>query len=126
MSSIQGDPRIAGVAGAPPVARSATARPATDRPASARPATRHRRPLSNMVVHAPHLLRALVRADEVWLVALAAVVGALAGVMVWFMTVVTQLIHQALFLISASERLSAVPSLPILRALAVPTLGGLA
>jgi chloride channel protein, CIC family len=79
-----------------------------------------------MVVHAPHLLRALVRADEVWLVALSAVVGALAGVMVWFMTVVTQLIHQALFLISANERLSAVPSLPALRALAVPTLGGLA
>jgi chloride channel protein, CIC family len=113
---------MAGVAGAPPIAR-----PAPDRPTSARPAsTRHRRPISNMVVHAPHLLRALVRADEVWLVALAAVVGALAGVMVWFMTVVTQLIHQVLFLITSEERLSAVPSLPALRALAVPTLGGLA
>ena len=113
---------MAGVAGAPP-----TARPAPDRPTSTRPAsTRHRRPISNMVVHAPHLLRALVRADEVWLVALAAVVGALAGVMVWFMTVVTQLIHQVLFLITSEERLSAVPSLPALRALAVPTLGGLA
>ena len=79
-----------------------------------------------MVVHAPHLLRALVRADEVWLVVLAAVVGACAGIMVWFMTVVTQLIHQALFLISATERLSAMVELPPLRALAVPTLGGLA
>ena len=79
-----------------------------------------------MVVHAPHVLRALVRADEVWLVALAAVVGALAGVMVWFMTVVTQLIHQGLFLISAAERLSAMVDLPTMRTLAVPTLGGLA
>jgi CIC family chloride channel protein len=79
-----------------------------------------------MVVHAPHLLRALVRADEVWLVALAAIVGALAGVMVWFMTAATQLIHQALFQISSSERLSAMVELPLLRTLGVPTLGGLA
>jgi CIC family chloride channel protein len=79
-----------------------------------------------MVVHAPHLLRALVRADEVWLVALAAVVGAAAGVMVWFMTEVTQLIHQTLFLISSTERLSAMVDLPLMRSLAVPTLGGLA
>jgi CIC family chloride channel protein len=79
-----------------------------------------------MVVHAPHLLRALVRADEVWLVALAAVVGACAGIMVWFMTVATQFIHQALFRISSTERLSAMVDLPPLRALAVPTLGGLA
>jgi CIC family chloride channel protein len=79
-----------------------------------------------MVVHAPHLLRALVRADEVWLVALAAVVGACAGLMVWFMTAATQLVHQALFTISSTERLSAMVDLPPLRALAVPTLGGLA
>jgi CIC family chloride channel protein len=79
-----------------------------------------------MVVHAPHVLRALVRADEVWLVALAAVVGAFSGILVWFMTVVTQLIHQGLFQISASERLSAMVDLPTMRALAVPTLGGLA
>ena len=123
MSIIQGDPSIAGAADAPPATRPApTTREAPGRPAS----TRHRRPLGNMVVHAPHLLRALVRADEVWLVALAAVVGALAGVMVWFMTATTQLVHQALFLISASERLSAMVDLPPLRALAVPTIGGLA
>ena len=79
-----------------------------------------------MVVNAPHLLRALVRADEVWLVALAAVVGALAGIMVWFMTAATQLVHQALFQISSAERLSAMVELPLLRTLAVPTLGGLA
>jgi CIC family chloride channel protein len=113
MSSIQGDPRIAGVADAPPIARPAPTRP-------------HRRPLSNMVVHAPHLLRALVRADEVWLVALAAIVGASAGVMVAFMTEATQLIHQALFLIGSQQRLSAMVDLPPLRAVAIPTLGGLA
>jgi len=151
MSSIEGDPMIVGAAAAPPLAtvapaRSPAANPPVERTTATRPSgdgrvadsaprddvgadrssgTRHRRPLSNMVVHAPHLLRALVRADEVWLVALAAVVGALAGLMVWFMTAFTQLIHQTLFGISASERLSAMVSLPILRALAVPTLGGL-
>jgi CIC family chloride channel protein len=79
-----------------------------------------------MVMHAPQLLRALVRADEIWLVALAAVVGACSGVMVWFMTVVTQLVHQVLFLISSTERLSAMVSLNTWRALLVPSVGGLA
>lgn len=76
-------------------------------------------------MHAPQLLRALVRADEIWLVALAAVVGACSGVMVWFMTVVTQLVHQTLFLISATERLSAMVTLDTWRALLVPSVGGL-
>ena len=79
-----------------------------------------------MVMHAPQILRALVRADEIWLVALAAVVGACAGVLVWFMTEVTQLIHQALFLISSTERLSAMVSLNPWRAVLVPSVGGLA
>ena len=79
-----------------------------------------------MVMHAPQILRALVRADEIWLVALAAVVGACAGVMVWFMTEVTQLVHQVLFLISSTERLSAMVSLNPWRALLVPSVGGVA
>ena len=53
----------------PASATSASATSASDRPA----ATRHRRPLGNMVMHAPQVLRALVRADEIWLVVLAAV-----------------------------------------------------
>lgn len=79
-----------------------------------------------MVVHAPQILRALVRADEVWLVTLAAVVGACAGFMVWLMTATTQLVHQALFLISSSERLSAMVELSPYRTVLVPPLGGLA
>ena len=38
-------------------------------------AVRPRRALGEVVLHAPHVLRALVRADEIWLVALAAVIG---------------------------------------------------
>src|SRR5579863_3645186 len=117
MSSIPGDRGVAGAAGVPSVAGTATDRPASQR---------HRRPLGNMVMHAPQILRALVRADEIWLVALAAVVGACAGVLVWFMTEVTQLIHQALFLISSTERLSAMVSLNPWRAVLVPSVGGLA
>ncbi len=78
-----------------------------------------------MVVHAPQILRALVRADEIWLVVLAAFVGACSGIMVWFMTAVTQLVHQALFLISSTERLSAMVELSTWRTLLVPSLGGL-
>ncbi len=112
MSSIPGDRVVAGSVDVPPSARAAS--------------PRHRRPLGNMVVHAPQILRALVRADEIWLVALAAVVGALAGVLVWFMTEVTQIIHEVLFLIGPNERLSAMPDLNVWRALLVPSLGGLA
>ena len=43
----------------------------------------------------PQTLRALVRADEIWLVALSAFVGCGAGILVWVMTETTQLVHQA-------------------------------
>ena len=55
------------------------------------------------VLHAPQTLRALVRADEIWLVVLAAFVGCGAGIAVWLMTETTQLIHQLLFGISAER-----------------------
>ena len=77
------------------------------------------------MLHAPEVLRALVRADEVWLAVLAAVVGGLAGSMVWAMTAVTQLIHQVLFGITAEERLSAMASLPAFNTVVVPIGGGL-
>ncbi len=51
-------------------------------------------------MHAPQVLRALVRADEIWLVVLAAFVGFGTGIMVWLMTATTQLIHEVLFGIS--------------------------
>ena len=79
-----------------------------------------------MVMHAPHTLRALVRSDEMWLVALAAVVGCTSGLLVSVMTYVAQLLHQYLFELNAGQRLSGMVSIDPIRAVAVPTLGGLA
>src|SRR5271155_2036113 len=58
---------------------------------------RPRRPLGDAVAHAPQVLRALVRADEVWLLALAAGIGVLAGVSVLVINQTAQLMHQVLF-----------------------------
>jgi chloride channel protein, CIC family len=115
MSTLPGDSTLAG----------APAAPHAGRPASARP-HRPRRAFGDAVLHAPQTLRALVRADEIWLVVLSAFVGAGAGVAVWLMTETTQLVHQALFGISAGERLSAMVELDPIHTLVVPTLGGLA
>ena len=86
---------------------------------------RRRRPF-DLVLHAPQTLRALVRTNEIWLVALAAVVGVAAGLLVVAMNIGTQALHQLLFRISGYERLSGVARLDPLRALLVPSLGGLA
>ena len=89
------------------------------------PARRPRRPIGSVVLHAPQVLRALVRADEIWLVVLAAFIGAMAGVVVWAMTEATQLIHEVLFDIGRHQHLSAMQSVDPLRAIIVPTAGGL-
>ncbi len=102
----------------------ATATPQSGRTASAR--AHRRRPFGDAVLHAPLTLRALVRTDEIWLVVLSAFVGCGAGIMVWLMTAATQLVHQTLFLISSSQRLSAMVELDPLRTVLVPTAGGLA
>jgi CIC family chloride channel protein len=77
-------------------------------------------------MHAPQMLRALVRADEIWLVVLAAFIGCATGIIVWLMTATTQLVHETLFGISHLQRLSAMASLNPLRTVLVPCLGGLA
>ena len=94
--------------------------------ASNPPLPRQRRPIGEFVLHAPQTLRALVRADEIWLVVLAAFVGCCSGVMVALMTYTTQLIHQTLFLLKPGQRLSGMVEINQLRAVAVPALGGLA
>jgi chloride channel protein, CIC family len=76
-------------------------------------------------MHAPQVLRALVRADEIWLVVLAAFLGCATGIAVWAMTETTQLIHEVLFGISHSERLSAMVWIDPVRTLIVPAVGGL-
>ncbi len=79
-----------------------------------------------MVQHAPQTLRALVRSDELWLVVLAAFVGCAAGLMVSLMTYAAQLMHQHLFLLEYGQRLSGMVQINSIRAVLVPTLGGLA
>ena len=86
---------------------------------------RHRRPFGEAVLHAPQTLRALVRADEIWLVAVAAAVGAIAGLMVTLMTITTFAIHEVLFDLPPGQRLSGSVYLDPVRSVAVPTLGGL-
>jgi chloride channel protein, CIC family len=122
MSSLPGDSTFAGAPDGSHSGESASKAQVSARAA----AQRHRRPLGNMVMHAPQILRALVRADEMWLVALSAVVGVFAGLMVLFMTEFTQLIHELLFAVPPNTKLSAMTSLVPWRALLVPPLGGLA
>jgi CIC family chloride channel protein len=95
-------------------------------PNSARRVTDPLRHLGEIVVHAPQTLRALVRVDELWLVALSAIVGALAGCTVILMETVAQFMHEVLFHLPPDMRLSAMNELSPLNALVVPTLGGLA
>jgi CIC family chloride channel protein len=109
-------------ASAPPIAATRTAGKIAESPA----VSRHRRQFGDMVMHAPHTLRALVRSDELWLVVLAAFIGCAAGVLVAVMTYVTQLMHQHLFLLNSGQRLSGMVSIDPIRAVAVPTIGGLA
>jgi chloride channel protein, CIC family len=89
-------------------------------------ARRSRRPFGSAVQHAPQVLRALVRTDEIWLVVLAAFIGCATGISVWLMTATTQLVHQLLFGIAHDERLSAMAALNPFRTVLVPAFGGLA
>jgi CIC family chloride channel protein len=70
-------------------------------------------------LEAPRRLRAFVRAHETSLVVLAAMIGTIGGLVVLAMSVAV------LFNISITERLSSQPSVETLRAVLVPSLGGL-
>jgi CIC family chloride channel protein len=84
------------------------------------------RRIGDWVIHAPHTLRALVRTDEIWLVVLAAFVGLGAGFCVTLMTLFSMQAHRLLFGIGERERLSGQVDIDMMRALLVPSLGGLA
>ncbi len=84
-----------------------------------------RRRIGDWVLHVPQTLRALVRTDEVWLAVLAALVGALAGVGVALINLITGLMHSALFDLATGHGLSESRHLAPARAFLVPTLGGL-
>jgi chloride channel protein, CIC family len=77
-------------------------------------------------VRVPRRLRALVRAREISLVVLAAIIGAAGGLVVASMSALVQVLHVAFFGIGGGERLSARPQLGPLVAILVPALGGLA
>lgn len=81
-------------------------------------------PFRDWVLHAPQTLRALVRADEIWLVALAAFVGVVAGLLVVAMNNTTLLMHTVLFA-TDGERLSGQVRVNQVRAVLVPATGGL-
>jgi CIC family chloride channel protein len=73
----------------------------------------------------PRRLRALVRARESSLIALAVLVGAIAGLVVAVMGTTVDLLHEILFNLQPGERLSARLTLDPALALSVPLLGGL-
>ncbi|MFZ3360890.1 MAG: chloride channel protein, partial [Xanthobacteraceae bacterium] len=73
----------------------------------------------------PRRLRAVVRARESSLVALAALVGVIAGLVVAGMGQAVDLLHELFFNLQHGERLSARLSLNPYIALSVPLIGGL-
>jgi chloride channel protein, CIC family len=80
---------------------------------------------SSRFLEAPRRLRAFVRAHETSLVLLAALIGTIGGLVVIVMSVAVAGLHALLFNISIRERLSSQPSIEPLRAILVPSLGGL-
>lgn len=70
-------------------------------------------------------MRAFVRAHETSLVVLAAMIGTIGGLVVLAMSVAVAALHALLFNISITERLSSQPDIETLRAVLVPSLGGL-
>jgi CIC family chloride channel protein len=69
-------------------------------------------------------LKALIRRTEAGLVIVAAVIGVISGLAVTMMSYLAQLLHRVVFGISDAGRLSAVPTLDVVVALAAPLAGG--
>jgi chloride channel protein, CIC family len=76
-------------------------------------------------LEAPRRLRAFVRAHETSLVVLAALIGTLAGLVVAAMSAAVEGMHVLLFNLEMGQRLSGQFRIDPLRALLVPSLGGL-
>ncbi len=76
-------------------------------------------------IEIPRRLRALVRARELSLVGLAAVVGAIAGVVVAVMGDTVDMLHEIFFRLAPGERLSGRLTLDPWLAMAVPVIGGI-
>lgn len=78
-----------------------------------------------MTIEVPRRLRAIVRARESSLIVLAALAGALGGVVVVMMATGVDLLHSVMFGLAPGERLSERTLVDPLRALSVPCIGGL-
>jgi CIC family chloride channel protein len=76
-------------------------------------------------LEAPHRLRALVRARESTLIVVAALIGAISGLLVAAMSAAVELLHVGLFDIPLGARLSGQDRIDPVHAIVVPTLGGL-
>ncbi|WP_238996796.1 chloride channel protein [Entomobacter blattae] len=74
---------------------------------------------------APQTIRAMVRRDEIWITALAAVIGALAGLVVVCMNVLVRYVHRVLFDLHDGNFLSGQSYINPWRSFLIPTLGGL-
>jgi CIC family chloride channel protein len=92
--------------------------------ADAKPERMHRTP-KQWFAHVPQVVRAMVRADELWLVALAAAVGVSGGLCVTAMGFVTQMMHRLLFALNPYERLSGQIEISPIRVMLSLTIGGL-
>ena len=91
MPTLPGDSTLAGPHGARVPGKAASTAGSEASRQACRRSRRPRRPIGSAVMHAPQVLRALVRADEIWLVVLAAFLGCATGIVVWLMTATTQL-----------------------------------
>jgi CIC family chloride channel protein len=81
--------------------------------------------LTSRFLEAPRRLRAFVRAHETSLVVLAALVGTIGGLVVAVMSAAVEGLHVVLFNLEMGDRLSSQYRIEPLRALLVPSLGGL-
>ncbi len=99
--------------------------PSSLTPTAKTAANRRKIAFGSLAMQVPQRLRALVRSDEISLVLLSALLGAVAGLLVVAMNQATQLAHEVLYHLPSGLRLSAQPSLDIARVLLVPPLGGL-
>jgi CIC family chloride channel protein len=82
-------------------------------------------PTSARYFEAPRRLRAFVRAHETSLIILAAIVGIIGGLAVAAMSMAVEVLHVLLFDLEMGDRLSSQYRIEPLRALLVPSLGGL-
>lgn len=76
-------------------------------------------------VEIPRWLRAYVRAREISLTILAAMIGAIAGLVVVVMSIAVSFLHVLFFNMAPGDRLSAADALDPVRALFIPLAGGL-